>query len=256
MLVQSSSGRYSAAYLYANAGSGESTTDVVFLGHCMISESGSMLAESEVPFEGMIYAEVDIQRLLSERLSHTSFEISDEREYTTVMMETALKDVYLSRVIPRHPFIPPQGGSSRERLEAILLMQSMGLVKRLEHIRAGNIVLGISGGLDSTLALIVAVRAFDHLSLDRKGIIAVTMPCFGTSERTRRNAYELAEAYGITLREIDITRSVRQHFSDISHDENDQSVTYENAQARERTQVLMDLANSEGAIVLGTGDLR
>ena len=255
MLVQSSSGRYSAAYLYANAGVGESTTDVVFLGHCMISESGSMLAESEVPFEGMVYAEIDIERLLSERLSHTSFEISGRQDYTTVRMNTILKDVYLSRPIPRHPFIPPQGESSRSRLEAILLMQSMGLVKRLEHIGARKLVLGISGGLDSTLALIVAVRAFDHLSLDRKGIIAVTMPCFGTSERTKMNAYELAGAYGITLREIDITRSVRQHFSDIGHDENDQSVTYENSQARERTQVLMDLANTEGAIVLGTGDL-
>ncbi len=255
MLVESSSGRYSAAYLYANAGMGESTTDVVFLGHCMICESATMLAESEVPFEGMIYSEIDIEKLMTQRLSHTSFPVEDRSGYTVVPLTSRLKDVYLSREIPRHPFIPAPGAEAASRLESILVMQSMGLAKRLEHTRSSSIVVGISGGLDSTLALIVAVRAFDYLKLDRKGIIAVTMPCFGTSKRTRSNAHALAGSYGISLREIDITASVRQHFADIGHDESVQSVTYENAQARERTQVLMDLANTEGALVLGTGDL-
>ena len=254
-LVNSASGRYSGAYLYACAGPGESTTDVVFLGHDMISENGVMLAESDGVFTGLLYSEIDVEKLKSQRMRNTTFAPQGSDLYTKVFFDTDIKDVNLTRYVDPYPFVPSDETGRERRCEEILTMQSMGLVKRLEHIGNEKVVVGISGGLDSTLALLVCVRAFDYLKLARDGIIAVTMPCFGTTKRTKGNAGELAKALKVTLREIDITRSVRQHFSDIGHDESDLSVTYENSQARERTQVLMDIANSESAIVVGTGDL-
>jgi len=254
-LVNGASGRYSSAYLYACAGPGESTTDIVFLGHNMISENGVMLAESKGVFTGLLYSEIDVEKLASQRMRNTTFSPQGHEQYTTVLFRTEIKDIHLSRSIDPYPFVPSSQTGREERCEEILTIQAMGLAKRLQHIGTKKVVVGISGGLDSTLALLVCVRAFDYLSLQREGIIAITMPCFGTTTRTKSNATKLAEALKVTLKEIDITASVRQHFTDIGHDENDQSVTYENSQARERTQVLMDISNSEGAIVVGTGDL-
>ena len=254
-LVNGASGRYSGAYLYACAGPGESTTDVVFLGHNMISENGVMLKESKGPFNGLIFSEIDVEKLKAQRIKNTTFFSHGRDGYTTIPFETPIKDVRLSREIDPYPFVPSNKVGREERCEEILTIQTMGLVKRLQHIHLNKVVVGISGGLDSTLALLVCVRAFEYLKLDKKGIIAITMPCFGTTRRTKSNASKLASALGVTLREIDITASVRQHFTDIGHDEKNQSVTYENSQARERTQVLMDVSNSESAIVIGTGDL-
>ena len=175
--------------------------------------------------------------------------------YREIPFETGLCGGTLTRAVPRHPFVPSDDTARAERCEAILTMQARGLKKRLEHSHAKTAVIGISGGLDSCLALLVAVRAIDLLGLPRRDVIAVTMPCFGTTARTRRNAEELCTQLGVTLRCVDITDSVRQHFRDIGHDENDHSVTYENAQARQRTLVLMDIANQTGGLVVGTGDL-
>ncbi|NCB01920.1 MAG: NAD(+) synthase, partial [Spirochaetia bacterium] len=175
--------------------------------------------------------------------------------YQKIEFNTPIKDVPLTRHINPYPFVPSDKNQLNERCEDILTIQTMGLVKRLSHTNIKRVVIGLSGGLDSTLALLVAYRAFAHLKLDRKGIIAITMPCFGTTKRTKNNAIALSEALKVTLKEIDITFSVKQHFADINHDENVHDVTFENSQARERTQVLMDIANSEGALVIGTGDL-
>lgn len=254
-LVANQSARLVGAYLYASAGSGESTTDLVFAGHDMIAENGIILAESETPFEGFLYSEVDVDRLASERRRSNTFEMYDEQSHDTIGFFQPVEMTDLSRKFDRFPFVPPEGPDRRQRCETIRMIQAMGLVKRLRHTGTSQVVIGISGGLDSTLALLVAVDAFDRLDVPRQGIIAVTMPCFGTTERTRNNARSLAEALHVTLREIDITEAVKQHFKDIGHDIDTHDVTFENAQARERTQVLMDVANAEGAFVVGTGDL-
>lgn len=254
-LVANQSGRLVSAYLYASAGQGESTTDLVFAGHDMIAENGVVLAESETPFEGLLVTEIDVDKLASERRRSNTFEMNDERTYDRIGFSQALQTTALSRTFDRYPFVPPQGPDRKQRCKTIRMIQEMGLVKRLQHTGVKRVVIGVSGGLDSTLALLVAVDAFDRLNLPREGIIAITMPCFGTTERTKGNARSLADALHVTLLEIDITKAVLQHFADIGHDESTHDVTFENAQARERTQVLMDIANKESGLVIGTGDL-
>ena len=273
-LISTHSAQTMSAYIYANAGKDESTTDVVFSGHSMIAENGKILAES-VPFEcGVIIADVDLELLAQERRKNTS--------YADCMKKIASSDyqiAYVSlfgtknttgfgseipeknapaeilRPIAPSPFVPSDKSARAVRCREVIELQSEGLAKRLRHIKAKTAVLGLSGGLDSTLALLVTCRAFDKCALERSGIVAVTMPCFGTTNRTYKNACTLAKESGASLREIPIKKAVLRHFADIGHDEKNHNITYENAQARERTQVLMDIANMVGGIVIGTGDL-
>ena len=238
----------------AGAGMGESSTDFAFSGYSLIVENGIILSETK-PFsdERLLIADIDTERLISERKRNKEFVSSHEFFGEEIYFE--IGETKLSRRFSKTPFIPEAKEKLKERCEEILSIQTAGLVKRLRHIGCKNVVLGLSGGLDSTLALIVAVRAFDVLGLDRKGIKTITMPCFGTTDRTYNNACELAKIYGTSLEEINIKESVSQHFKDISHNPDVHDVTYENSQARERTQVLMDKANQYNAIVVGTGDL-
>lgn len=258
-LVESQSARCLAAYAYASAGPGESSTDLIFSGHSLISENGAILAETErFSFSTEIaVADIDIQRLVVERHKNNSFGSSAAhgqwREIPFALGES--KATELCRSISPSPFVPVADEDRNERCREIFALQTSGLAKRLLHIGLKNVVIGVSGGLDSTLALLVAVHAFDRIGLDRKGILAVTMPGFGTTKRTRSNAQRLSEMLGVTLREISIDKAVRQHFEDIDHSETLHDITYENAQARERTQILMDLANQVGGLVVGTGDL-
>ena len=252
-LVKAQSAKLMAAYVYSDAGFGESTQDMVFSGHCIIAENGSVLSETRTYSPGMAVSEADVSRLMSERRRMTTY--SAPADMLTVHFSLKCSPTELTRNIPKHPFVPADKNDLAERCDEILTMQASGLAVRLKHIGCDTAVIGLSGGLDSTLALIVAVKAFDILKLDRKGIITVTMPCFGTTKRTKNNAYMLADAYGTSYEEVDITASVRRHFEDIGHDESVHDVTYENCQARERTQVLMDTANQAGGIVIGTGDL-
>ncbi len=254
-LTSSQSARLVCGYIYADAGLGESTQDLVFSGHNIICDNGTILAESKPFSTGITYSEIDIGRIDSERRRMNTFPQFSEREYCRIKIEFKEKPLTLTRKYEQMPFVPKDEGELSARCEEILTMQSIGLVTRLKHIGCKNAVLGLSGGLDSTLALIVTVHAFDMLGLDRKGITAVTMPCFGTTKRTKSNACKLAEAYGATLIEVNITEAVRQHFADIGQSEDTHDVTYENSQARERTQVLMDIANKQNGIVIGTGDL-
>ena len=256
LLVSSASSRLICGYVYASAGHGESTQDLVFSGHCLAYENGAKLAERK-PFasEEIISTEIDIFKLRSARHLCTSFDESQAPECRRIYFDQEVRESKLTRFIPRHPFIPSGGEILAGRAEAILRIQSDGLMRRIEHINCPKIVVGVSGGLDSTLALLVMVRAMDMLGRSRKDIIAVTMPCFGTTARTRSNAEKLCDELGVSFRTVDISASVRQHFADIGHDESVTDVTYENCQARERTQVLMDIANETGGIVVGTGDL-
>ncbi len=254
-LVSGQSARLICAYLYADAGEGESSTDMVFSGHCMAAENGLLLAEAP-PFSGeMAVSEINLSRLLFERRRITSFSGGPDKEYLRIPFSLSLAETRLTRPVPRLPFVPPEGPQQQERCEEILSIQAHGLARRLQHSGAKAAVIGLSGGLDSTLALLVAVRSMALLGRPASDIFAVTMPCFGTTARTRQNAGLLAEAAGARLKEIDITRSVNAHFEDLSHDPRLYDVTFENAQARERTQLLMDLANQMGGIVIGTGDL-
>ncbi len=248
------SGGLLCAYAHVNAGIGESTTDMVFAGHNIISENGVILSESELFKSGINYADIDFQKLQSERIRSTDFVSSDEG-YRFEFFSMEKEQTNIERKFSQTPFIPDNNDEIANRCSEIHQMQAVGLVSRMKHIGCKNLVLGLSGGLDSTLALIVAVHAVDMLGLDRKGIIAVTMPCFGTSDRTYNNACRLAKAYGITLKEIDIKDSVLMHFKDIGHDVDNHDSTYENAQARERTQILMDIANQQNGLLIGTGDL-
>ena len=256
-LVRQQSGRLLCAYLYADAGFGESTQDLVFAGHNLIAENGAILAESRLFEGGVIYADIDVQRLAHERQRMNTFEAKVDlgspmaQPLRLHLDENDLTD----RTFPRTPFVPGDKAQRDARCEEILTIQAVGLATRLRAAHATTAVIGLSGGLDSTLALIVTAHAFDRLGLDRKGILAVTMPCFGTTARTRGNAEKLAETYGATLKTVDIKAAVDQHFADIGHDWDDHSVTFENAQARMRTLVLMDLANKCGGMVVGTGDL-
>lgn len=255
MLVKSQSARLYCGYVYASAGYGESTGDLVFSGDNIIAENGAVLARSNRFKNDCVYTELDLERLVGERRKSNTYNVTGTLNYTTVMLDMKYGDTKLSRHYAKTPFVPSDGAKRVKRSEEILSIQSMGLKKRLDHTKSKTAVIGVSGGLDSTLALLVTARAFDSLGRDRKDIIAVTMPCFGTTDRTYNNAVNFANSLGVTLKEVNIKDAVRQHFKDIEHDENDRDVTYENSQARMRTMVLMDIANQSGGMVIGTGDL-
>ena len=253
-LVSNQSARLLCGYLYASAGHGESTQDMVFAGHDLIAENGTLLAET-APFAGGIAeTEIDCQRMEAERARNTSFELSRDG-YTTVEFDLELTETPLTRWIDPAPFVPGDPKRRAERCELILKMQADGLAKRLEHAHAKTAVIGISGGLDSCLALLVAVRAMKQLGRPASDVLAVTMPCFGTTHRTRSNAEILCDELQVSFKEIDIAETVHSHFRDIGQDESVLDVTYENGQARVRTLELMDTANRTGGLVVGTGDL-
>ena len=254
-LISGQSARLISGYIYANAGEGESTTDLVFGGHNIIAENGTILKESSRYVNEIIYSEVDLQRITGERRKNTTFQPLDEETLVRVPFTVEETKTFLTRTFPKKPFVPSDEQTRAQRCEEILTIQAMGLKKRLAHTNARTAVVGISGGLDSTLALLVTARAFDMLGRDKKDIIAVTMPCFGTTDRTYQNACEMSKKVGATLIEVPIADAVNVHFRDIGHDPEDHSVTYENCQARERTQVLMDIANKTWGMVIGTGDL-
>ncbi len=275
-LIAQASARLTAAYVYANAGEGESSQDLIFGGQNLICENGTVLAESERFQTGVQYADLDLQRMHQERLRLSTCEVRENADYSyltvclgdsaaAVSGEAAeqtekLADLQhsagkLQRFVDPHPFVPGNPLERAKRCEEILTMQAMGLKKRLQHIGCKTAVIGISGGLDSTLALLVTARAFDLLEIPRENILSVTMPAFGTTDRTYNNAVLLTKRLGASLREINIKAAVLQHFQDLGHDPENHNVTYENSQARERTQLLMDLANEAGGIVIGTGDL-
>ncbi len=251
-LVCGQSARLICAYIYASAGEGESTQDLVFSGHNMIAENGRLLAESKRFGHGVIYTEIDVEKLIAERRRMTTF--TTENTYAEVEFELEEEETQLTRFVDPAPFVPGNKADRDSRCDEILMIQAMGLKKRLEHTGAGAVV-GISGGLDSTLALLVTARAFDLLGRDRKGITAVTMPGFGTTDRTYDNAVNLIKCLGAEFVEVDIKNAVNVHFADIGQDSTVHDVTYENSQARERTQILMDIANKNNALVIGTGDL-
>ena len=258
-LIANQSARLHCAYVYANAGEGESTTDFVFSGTNVIAENGTILSEA-CPYDtGMLGNHVDVELLSGERRRNPLFATGNPVDADYLEVDFGLEEskyvVFTNRAIDQSPFVPKGRKEWEERCEEILAMQVNALKKRLEHTWCSNAVLGISGGLDSTLALLVTALAFDRLGKDRSCITAVTMPCFGTTDRTYNNACELTRRLGAKLREVDIKNAVRGHFADIGHDENVHDVTYENSQARERTQVLMDIANQLGGMVIGTGDM-
>lgn len=254
-LVAGQSARLVCAYLYATAGEGESTTDLVFGGQNLIAENGTVLAESTT-FENEInVATIDVQRLASERRRMSTFPAAESKEYREISFALAEEETKLARFFDADPFVPSNADQLSDRCEEILNIQALGLKKRLAHTHAKSAVVGISGGLDSTLALLVTARAFDMLGLPRKGIVAVTMPGFGTTDRTYNNAVAMIKSLGATFKEVPIAKAVMQHFADIDHDASIHDVTYENSQARERTQILMDIANQANGFVIGTGDL-
>ena len=255
-LIEGQSARLVCAYVYANAGEGESTQDLVFGGHNIIAENGTILASTERFEHGVVYADIDLERLVSERRRMTTCQIVNPKDaYDYMDFELDMEDLTLERSVDPAPFVPSDDKERAERCEEILTIQALGLKKRLAHTNCEHAVVGISGGLDSTLALLVTARAFDMLKIPRKQILTVTMPCFGTTDRTYTNACSLAERLGTTLQEVNIKEAVSGHFKDIGHDPDKRDVTYENSQARERTQVLMDLANETNALVIGTGDM-
>jgi len=254
LAVSAASAKLVCAYLYANAGADESTTDGVFSGHSMIASNGKILCEKK-PFEtGIQTAIIDVQTLADERMKRNTYPARDTKDYDWVYFDMPVKETETPKY-PKRPFIPTDNNEFAERAESIINIQAYALKKRIAHSHAKTAVIGISGGLDSTLALLITACAMDLLGRDRKDIIAVTMPCFGTTQRTKSNAVLLSEALGATVRTVDIKRAVSVHFEDIGHDEDNHDVTFENAQARERTQVIMDIANQTGGLVVGTGDL-
>ena len=261
-LVAGQSGRLLCGYVYADAGEGESTTDLVFSGHNIIAENGSLLAERRFA-AGLTISEIDVQRLAYERRRNTTF-TPPARDpmaeahclgVSRVSFNLKVGETKLTRYVSPNPFVPADAEDRAERCNEILKIAALGLKKRLEHTRARTAVVGLSGGLDSTLAILITAVAMKLLDRPESDIIAVTMPCFGTTDRTRDNAVELAQRLGATLKRIDIGEAVKVHFRDIGQSMEDHSVTFENGQARERTQVLMDLANQSGGLVIGTGDL-
>ena len=254
-LVTGQSARLLCAYIYADAGEGESTQDVVYSGHHLICENGSVLAEAKRFTNEIIYADIDVQKLAAERRKMTSFPGGQTDDYFEQEFSLEVKENKITRTFPKAPFVPDNQDERDKRCDEILSLQSMGLKKRLEHTNCKHAVVGISGGLDSTLAVLVTARAFDLLDIPRENLICVTMPCFGTTDRTYQNAVSLIKELGATLKEVRIEKAVRQHFADIGHDENNHDVTYENSQARERTQILMDMANQYNGMVIGTGDM-
>ena len=258
-LVKMQSAKLMAAYVYCDAGFGESTQDLVFAGHNLIAENGKILSESkrfanDNEDEAVIYADIDLERLDADRRRANTF-TSDIAGDDGIDIVEFVADIIPNRKISKTPFVPESRDDLAARCEDILNMQAAGLYTRLNAIGCKKAVIGLSGGLDSTLALIVTIHAFDKLGIDRKNIIGITMPGFGTTARTKNNSVNIAEQYGCTLREISISNAVIQHFRDIDHDINVHDITYENSQARERTQILMDIANQEGGLVVGTGDL-
>ena len=265
-LISQQSARCLCAYAYAGAGWGESSTDLVFDGKAIVAENGTVIASNRRwdPEDNTVIADIDIEAIERDRMHITTFADCAERECAGYTLEPAMETAQgyewsacepLLRNIDPHPFVPADTSAKNERCDEILNIQVAGLARRLEAIGCKTLVVGISGGLDSTLALLVAVRTFDRLGLDRKGITGITMPGFGTTDRTHNNAVALMEQLGVTSMEIPIAASVNQHFADIGHDASVHDVTYENCQARERTQILMDMSNRLGGIVLGTGDL-
>ena len=253
-LVVGQSGRLVCGYVYADAGEGESTTDLVFTGHNMIAENGALLAERRFA-TGLTISEIDVVRLAYERRRMTTFNGQRQADLWRASFSLPLEETRLTRAVSPAPFVPADAEDRAERCNEILKIAALGLKKRLEHTGARTAVVGLSGGLDSTLAVLIATVAMRLLDRPASDIIAVTMPCFGTTDRTRDNAVELAGRLGTTLRRIDISKTVRSHFADIGQSPDNHDVTYENAQARERTQVLMDIANQTGGLVVGTGDL-
>ncbi len=253
-LVSNQSARLLCGYLYASAGHGESTQDMVFAGHNLIAENGALLAESQPFAGGDAETELDCARMLAERARNTSF-VPSEEGYQTVSFDLEVTDTVLTRRIDPAPFVPGDPLRRAQRCELILRMQADGLAKRIEHTHAKTAVIGISGGLDSCLALLVAARAMRQLGRPAADVLAVTMPCFGTTKRTRSNAEILCQELGVSFREVNITNTVRSHFADIGHDGQTPDVTFENSQARVRTLELMDIANLNGGFVVGTGDL-
>lgn len=256
LLIKSTSARLLCGYVYANASFTESTQDMVFSAHHIIGENGTILSESK-PFEDnrFILSEIDVNKLSSERHKNTGFDSILNGGYRYIYFEQETKDTSLTREFEKNPFVPYDGNLLNERAKSILNIQSHGLARRIKHTNAKTCVIGVSGGLDSTLALIVAAKAMDILKRPRTDICAITMPCFGTTKRTRSNSEILCECLGVTMKEINIEKAVNQHFDDLGQDKNKFDVTYENSQARERTQVLMDYANMTGGFVVGTGDL-
>jgi NAD+ synthase (glutamine-hydrolysing) len=255
-LVRIHSARLACGYVYAAAGEYESTTDLVYSGHSLVAENGVILAERQ-PFteQRLVVTELDIERLAHDRRRLTDFKCENNAKYRRVAFSTRLRETELTRSFERNPFVPSDSGKRDQRCALILDMQASALAKRQRHTNSKTAVIGVSGGLDSTLALLAAVRAFDRIGKPRSDILAITMPCFGTGTRTRGNAEKLCERLGTGFECICIEEAVRRHLEDISHNSETYDVTYENAQARERTQVLMDMANKTGGIVVGTGDL-
>lgn len=256
-LVSGQSARLVCGYVYADAGEGESTTDLVFAGHNLIAENGTLLAESERFKNGIVYGDIDVRRIRAERRRMTTFCIDEKSldDYLCSDFKLEQAETQLFRNFAQTPFVPQDKNDRARRCEEILSIQAMGVKKRLVHTGCKSLVVGISGGLDSTLALLVMARACDLAGLPRNSILSVTMPCFGTTDRTYQNACELTKKLGAVLKEVDIKKAVTLHFEDIGHDKDVHDVTYENSQARERTQVLMDLANQSGGMVIGTGDM-
>ena len=253
-LITNQSARINAAYLYANAGEGESTSDVVYAGHDLIAENGVLLAEQR--FEtGLLITQIDVHRLEQTRRSQSPFTSEEPRDYLTVDFHWTQEETKLTRPVAPMPFVPVDQQERKDTCEEILTIAALGLKRRMEHTCAKTAVIGLSGGLDSTLAMLIILRAFDMMGRDHKDILAVTMPCFGTTDRTRSNAEILAERAGCSFRTVPIGNTVRSHFADIGQSMENHDVTFENGQARERTQVLMDLANMTGGLVVGTGDL-
>ena len=259
-MVKGQSSRLICGYIYANAGEGESTTDLVFAGHNMIAENGTILEETELFTNDMVYTELDLEKLKNLRRRKNTYHDQPIGDYLTVYFsldndKESLPRLELTRRIEKSPFVPNDPNQLKERCKKITDIQSMGLKTRMKHIGTDKAIIGVSGGSDSTLALLVVEKAFEELGYDKKGIIAVTMPCFGTTDRTYNNSIALARCVGATFLDIPIDKAVKQHFKDIDHDINQHDITYENSQARERTQVLMDLANKYNGIVIGTGDM-
>ncbi len=251
-MIKATSAGDLCTYLYANAGNGESTTDFVFAGNSKIADNGKIVAELEKYSDGMVIYDCDLQKIQSERIRNN---FKSNTDVTRLYFTSQVFDTILTTKISPSPFIPENDEERKNRCAEISMIQAQGLAKRLKHTNCKSAVIGLSGGLDSTLALIVTVNAFKILGLDTSGITAVTMPCFGTTDRTYNNACDLAKCYGAVLREINIKKSVAKHFEDIGHDIDNHDVTYENSQARERTQILMDIANQCNGMVIGTGDL-
>lgn len=258
-LVAMQSAKLMAGYIYADAGNDESTQDLVYSGHSLITENGTVLGEARLFSHDLLVGEIDVEKLVAERRRSNTYKnlvgTQEEELYDEVAFSFHIEETTLTRTVSKTPFVPADEWKKKHRCEEILTLQAMGFRKRLAHTGCKTAVIGLSGGLDSTLALLVTVKAYDLLGMDHKDIIAVTMPGFGTTDRTYQNALELAKSLGTTLKEISIVDAVRQHFKDIGQEESVHDITYENGQARERTQILMDLANKCNGIVIGTGDM-